>query len=49
MPLRHIFIFFTMAAALPAAALPETVVLLHGLGMSGWAMKRIEHQLAGEG
>jgi pimeloyl-ACP methyl ester carboxylesterase len=38
-----------MSAALPAATGPETVVLLHGLGMSGWAMSRIENQLAGEG
>jgi pimeloyl-ACP methyl ester carboxylesterase len=49
MRLRHLFIFFTMSAALPAATGPETVVLLHGLGMSGWAMSRIENQLAGEG
>lgn len=49
MRLRHLLIFFTMSAALPAATLPETVVLLHGLGMSGWTMSRIEHRLASEG
>lgn len=36
--------------AMPVAAqTPETVVLLHGLGLGGWAMKRIEHALEREG
>ncbi len=49
MRLRHIFVFFTMSAALHAATSPDTVILLHGLGMGGWAMSRIEQKLAGEG
>jgi len=49
MHLRHIFVFFTMSAALNAATSPEAVVLLHGLGMGGWAMSRIESKLADQG
>jgi triacylglycerol lipase len=37
------------AASAPTATAPDTVVLLHGLGLGKWSMTRVEHALTRDG
>jgi hypothetical protein len=47
--LRPVLLALIMATPLVAQEEPEAVLLLHGLGLGGWAMQRIENALKEDG